>query len=160
MPTQWGQTIWSQFGASIDALKQAVEMCPDDLWEREEYWHLAFHTLFWLDFYLSETPDGFLPPAPFTLDEMDPERVMPERSYTRNEMFMYLTHCREKCRNVVSGITDDHAASPSGFERLNPTIGELHLYNLRHVQHGAAQLNLQLRWDIDKAPGWVFRANN
>jgi len=32
------------------------------------------------------------------------------------------------------------------------------LYNLRHVQHHAAQLNLILRQTIDSAPPWVGRA--
>jgi hypothetical protein len=31
------------------------------------------------------------------------------------------------------------------------------LYNLRHVQHHAAQLNLILRQTVDAAPRWVGR---
>jgi hypothetical protein len=36
-------------------------------------------------------------------------------------------------------------------------VGELVLYNLRHVQHHAAQLNLILRQVVDAAPGWVSK---
>ncbi len=158
MTTQWGRTLWSQFGAAIDALKAAIELFPDDVWRRQEVWYLAYHTLFWLDCYLSERPDAFEPPHPFTLGELDPEGVLPERMYSRDELLAYLAHCREKCRSTVGDITDRHAASPCGFDRLGLTIGELHLYNLRHVQHGAAQLNLHLRQSIEKAPGWIFRA--
>jgi uncharacterized damage-inducible protein DinB len=35
---------------------------------------------------------------------------------------------------------------------------ELLLYNMRHVQHHAAQLNLILRQTIDSAPRWVGKA--
>jgi uncharacterized damage-inducible protein DinB len=35
------------------------------------------------------------------------------------------------------------------------TIFELLLYNMRHVQHHAAQLNLLLRQGINDAPRWV-----
>jgi uncharacterized damage-inducible protein DinB len=35
---------------------------------------------------------------------------------------------------------------------------ELLLYNMRHVQHHAAQLNLILRQKTESAPGWVARA--
>jgi len=34
---------------------------------------------------------------------------------------------------------------------------ELLLYNMRHVQHHAAQLNLMLRQAVDSAPGWVAK---
>jgi hypothetical protein len=39
-------------------------------------------------------------------------------------------------------------------------VAELFLYNLRHVQHGAAQLNLILRQAIDSAPRWVARTKS
>lgn len=160
MPTSWGQILWSQFGASIDALKKAVEMCPDALWQQEKFWYLTYHTLFWLDCYLSETPEGFAPLEPFTLGEMDPSGVMPERAYTKDEMLDYLAHCRSKCEDVVSAINDEHAASPNGFDNPRLTVGEFHLHNMRHVQHGAAQLNLQLRQHINDAPSWVFKAED
>ena len=32
------------------------------------------------------------------------------------------------------------------------------LYNMRHVQHHAAQLNLLLRQSTNSAPDWVARA--
>jgi len=35
------------------------------------------------------------------------------------------------------------------------SFSELLIYNLRHVQHGAAQLNLMLRNTIDNAGRWV-----
>jgi len=42
---------------------------------------------------------------------------------------------------------------------MDYSVLELLIYNLRHVQHHAAQLNLILRQDIDAAPEWVSRAN-
>jgi uncharacterized damage-inducible protein DinB len=37
-------------------------------------------------------------------------------------------------------------------------FAELLLYNVRHVQHHAAQLSLILRQTTDSAPGWVGHA--
>jgi hypothetical protein len=37
------------------------------------------------------------------------------------------------------------------------SVFELLLYNLRHVQHHAAQLNLILRQQVDAAASWVGR---
>ena len=44
------------------------------------------------------------------------------------------------------------------FARFELTFAELLLYNMRHTQHHAAQLNLILRQETDAAPGWVAAA--
>ena len=159
--------IGRQLGASIDMLDNAMAACPDALWDdgsgAHAFWYFAFHTLFWLDLYLSESAEGFTPPAPFTLDETDPAGVMPERVYSKDELQAYLEHCRRKCRVTIAALTDETAGrrfrsfeGSSGFW-TDVTIGEMLLYNLRHVQHHAAQLNLILRQSVDDAPRWVAR---
>jgi len=154
--------VWSQFGAAIDMLGNAVDHCPDALWgdrsKKPEYWYLVFHTLFWLDLYLSGPVEGFKPPAPYGLEELDPAGVLPDRVYTKAEMKTYLGHCRAKCRSVVESLTDARAAERLQFGRGEGSFVELLLYNMRHVQHHTAQLNLILRQEIDSAPGWVARA--
>jgi hypothetical protein len=81
--TTWSSVLWTQFGAAVDMLENAVLECPDEPWSdrarRQEYWYVAYHTLFWLDLYLSGAVEGFAPPAPFTLDELDPAGLLPER---------------------------------------------------------------------------------
>ena len=154
--------IWQQFGAAVDMLENAMLACPDELWSdrsrRPEFWYVAYHTLFWLDLYLSDSAEGFAPPAPFTLDELDPEGLMPERPYTRDELQIYLEHGRQKCRAKIEALTDEKARQRFRFGRRDFSTTELLLYNMRHVQHHAAQLNLILRQTIDSAPGWVATA--
>ena len=157
------QAVWGQFGAAIDALEGAITACPEGLWGEgatpHAFWYLVFHALFWLDLYLSGAPEGFRPPAPFTLDELDPDGIYPERIYTRAELQSYLEHTRRKCRVVIAEMTDERAAQPSGFERLGVNHAELLIYNLRHVQHHAGQLQLLLRQRTDSAPRWVRRTS-
>jgi len=40
-------------------------------------------------------------------------------------------------------------------ESKNFSFLEILLYNMRHIQHHVAQLNLYLRQTIDRAPKWV-----
>lgn len=131
---------------------------PDQLWSdsarQPEFWYVAFHTLFWLDAYLSDSLDGFAPPEPFGQEELDSEK-MPPRSYTKAELQTYLEHGRTKCRQTIQNLTEEKAAQRCGFEWLDLSFAELLLYNMRHVQHHSAQLNLMLRQTIDSAPGWV-----
>jgi len=154
--------IWSQFGAAIDMLENAMRACPDELWydrsRKPEFWYVAFHTLFYLDLYLSDTDVGFTPPPPFTLDEMDPAGIMPERPHTKEDLFNYLDHGREKCRRTVADLTADKAVQRCGFYWLELSVAELMLYNMRHVQHHAGQLNMMLRQATDSAPRWVRKA--
>ena len=159
MDASWKAAIWGQFGAAIDMLENAVVACPDELWgdrtRRPEFWYLVFHTLFWLDLYLTGRKEGFAPPAPYTLDELDPAGLLPDRVYSKAELRAYLEHGRRKCRATIAGLTEERARDRNGAQGPEISFGELLLYNLRHVQHHAAQLNLMLRQTIDSAPGWV-----
>jgi hypothetical protein len=156
MDTALKETLWKQFGASIDMLENAVKACPPGLWDgRSQFWYITYHTLFFLDYYLTPEPDNFSPPSPFSLSEMDPSGIMPERVYSVEELLSYLQHCRQKCHDVIAGLTDERAAKRWINERRNYNTIEILLYNMRHVQHHAAQLNLLLRQTINDAPKWV-----
>jgi hypothetical protein len=168
--TFWSVAIWQQFGAAIDMLDDAARACPDKLWSARmwndastqagfsEFWYVLFHTLFYLDLYLSGKEEGFTPPAPFTLDELDPAGRLPERVYTKVELSSYLAHGRRKCQATIESLTDETAAQPCSFHWLKMSIGELLLYNMRHVQEHAAQLNLFLGQEISSTNHWVSRA--
>jgi len=165
--TFWKSVFWQQFGAAIDMLESAIRACPDGVWsdpsKRPEwlsndvvgFWYVIYHTLFFLDLYLSGSPEGFAPPPPFNLDEMDPAGLLPERPFTKEELQTYLEHCREKCRGVIESLTEQRARERCGFEWLDLSVAELLLYNMRHVQHHTGQLNLILRHATASAPKWV-----
>lgn len=160
----WREVLWRQFGAAIAMLENALLACPDELWSdrsrQPEYWYVVFHTLFFLDLYLSESLDEFAPPAPFGLEELDPAGVLPPRVYTKEELHTYLQHCRVKCRATIAALTVEQAGEERGFGSIRGSVVELLIYNLRHVQHHAAQLNLILRQETDSAPGWVVSARS
>jgi hypothetical protein len=157
------EALARQFGAAIDMLENAIHACPDPLWSAgppwQQFWYLASHTLFWLDYYLADAPEAFRPRAPFGLEEMDPAGVLPPRAFTRAELLGYLAHARARCRAVMAALDDESAARPCGFPRRDGSVFELHLYNLRHVQHHAAQLQLLLRQGGAEPPRWVSRSD-
>jgi hypothetical protein len=156
----WRSAIRQQFHAAIDMLANAIEACPDSLWfsqGRGAFWYLAFHDLFWLDFYLSLIGESrFRPPQPFGLTEFEDD-VLPEPAYAKDQLLGYLDHCRRKLDGVMTGMTEAWVASPCPCEYREMSNGELLLYNMRHVQHHAAQLNLLLRQKTDSAPRWVSK---
>ena len=166
----WKTSLWQQFGAAIDMLDNALATCPDDMWRSPlwseepsgyaEFWYLGYHTLFWLDLYLSGAVEGFSPPAPFTLDELDPAGIVPETPYTKAELQAYLAQCRKKCQTTLEDLTDERAQECCQFGWGKTTFAELLLYNMRHVQEHAAQLSLFLGQQRSLAAGWVAKVMN
>lgn len=151
------ESLWKQFGASIDMLENALMACPDELWDTDtKFWHITYHTLFFLDYYLTDEPLNFSPPAPFTMSEMEGE--FPERAYTKDELLNYLNYGRQKCRALIANLTEESALKRFVDDLADDPTIEILLYNLRHVQHHVGQLNLLLRQGINDAPDWVGQA--
>ncbi|MEX2161415.1 MAG: DinB family protein [Anaerolineales bacterium] len=150
--------LWHQYGAAIDDLEYVLRDCPDELWEEmlwddhadqwvargfSKFWYLGYHVLFWLDLYLFGAEEGFAPPAPFDLVEMHANESLP-RIYSREELLHYLAACREKCKDIVLGMTEEEARRMCKFPWGELPYGELQLYNLRHVAEHGSQLRMFL----------------
>ncbi len=141
-------------------LENAVQACPDELWgdrsQHLQFWYIAYHALFWLDLNLSGTTEGFAPPPPFTLSELDPSGTLPERVYTKAEILGYLEYERAKSRETIQTLTDErmHVSWRFPWWREAMSLGEVLLFTMRHVQEHAAQLGLLLGQTDNLPPGW------
>lgn len=154
--------IWQQFGASIDMLDYAMRACPDELWTASlwkgpdgeqvysQFWYRVYHTLFWLDLYLSGSSyEDFTPPAPFT------RGVLPEKPYTKGQLRVYLEHGRGKCQATIEALTDEKARQLCKYDWGEVRFFDLLLYNMRHVQEHGAQLNMFLGQHDIAVNDWV-----
>lgn len=161
MDAIWKNSLWSQFGAAIDMLDNAVVACPASSWGEHTgsaFWYVAYHTLFWLDLYLTGAVAGFAPPAPFALEELDPTGLLPPRVYAKEELRAYLAHCRQKCWAIIDALTPEQTARRCQFSWGEVSFAELLLYNMRHVQEHASQLALMLGQTTAATPGWITKA--
>jgi len=145
--------IWKQFGAALDMLENALVKCPNTLWDDDnKFWYNAYHCLFFTDYDLTTDPENFHPPEPYTMSEMDPSGIMPERTYTKEELIAYLGHSREKARKL---IMQDIADMRWNNGRRNYSMTEHLLHSMRHVQHHTGQLNMMLGKINHDLPIWV-----
>ena len=130
------------------------------MWPDEEdaryghFWFIAYHTLFWLDLYLTGSSDGFLPPAPFI------RGALPDQPYTQDQVRAYLAHCREKCRATIEDLTAERAQQRCPFRWMEPTFLELQLYCMRHVMEHAGQLGYFLGQQGVAGIDWVSQARD
>jgi len=150
--------LWRQFSVAIDRLGDALRDCPEELWEKRlwedepgqwvaagfaAFWYQGYHALFWLDLYLTGAEEGFLPPAPFDLVEMQAGETLP-RTYRREELLGYLALCRQRCQATIDTLTPESASRLCKFPWGEVPFAELLLYTMRHVQEHAGQLHMFL----------------
>jgi hypothetical protein len=157
--------VTNQFEAAFCTLNACIDRCPEELWDRPVGSYpvslVAFHTLFFADFYL-EANETSIRTQQFHqeqalvfagYEQLEPRE--PVGRYEKGFIKAYLEHCRQKAIRVVAAETEASLKGPSGFARRNCTRAELHVYNMRHVQHHAAQISLRLRLDADIDIPWV-----
>lgn len=159
-----------QYEASLSMLNLAVDGCPDASWNasvaRWKFCQVAFHATFFTDLYLQPGDDiDALKRQAFHVERRADFRDYEELGdrpqvllYERKFVLSYLQNVRRKAQETIARETAEVLAGPSGFHWRLCSRAELHVYNIRHVQHHAAQLSLRLRLDADVDIPWVGHA--
>lgn len=172
------ESLWKNFAAVIDMLKNIIVICPDEIWEKEKkIFYMTYHTLIFLDYGLTNPVKDFQTNVPYTIsdpDHLPPDAiddVIPNEFYSKKELQAYISIIREKCKNLIMHtpvekfsdrwINDDeinmHGLCSSLTIKYN--LLEILLYNFRHVQHHVAQLNLLLRQKANVATDWISHSD-
>lgn len=160
--------ISNQMKAGLDTLKYCIEICPDSEWQKAHkdapFSQVAFHTLFYADFYLGKDSVPFKEQSFHTShidifkDYEEMEDKIPQNLYEKQFCFDYLTHCITKLKTTVEAETKETLAGESGINFRKITRAELYIYNLRHIQHHAAQLGLRIQLVTGKEMPWFSGA--
>lgn len=157
--------IANQFDATFCTLHTCIDRCPDATWDAPvinlAFCQVAFHTLFFADYYLSPTESLFRQ-QPFHLDNPhifrnyeELEDRPPVLMYNKSSVTAYLHHCRNKATSVLTEETTASLQAPCGFPRKEYSRAELHISNVRHLQHHAGQLSMRLRIDANVEIPWI-----
>ncbi|MGA2504657.1 MAG: DinB family protein [Anaerolineales bacterium] len=143
------QIIQCQYLAALEMLKQAIVKCPPELWnareDKNKFWHVAFHALFYTHLYLQDAEKDFQPwenhrdeyqfmgqtPWP----PHDPPKI--GDPYIREDVLAYLEIVQKQIRERVPAL---YLEAPSGFDWLPFGKLELQFYNLRHLQQHVGEL--------------------
>ncbi|MES2108376.1 MAG: hypothetical protein V4577_06510 [Bacteroidota bacterium] len=155
----------SQYRAGLKMLAETIEKCPDDLWEGNNYgaayWRIVYHALFYTAFYLSESVDTFIPwekhlPDYNQLGTVNHENkpVVIATTYTKAGLLSYAQFISE---NLEEAVNRTNEGDESGFPWIPMDKFELHLYNIRHLQHHIGQLIERLHHNGISGINWVGR---
>ncbi|EAQ80796.1 DinB family protein [Blastopirellula marina] len=157
--------LTGQYQASLWMLQRCLEQCPGAAWDQPvanlKFCQAAFHALFFTDYYLCASPADLKlqtfhqqHAAEFRdYEEMEPRQQ--RWTYDRAFLRSYVQHCRTKSIEVIQQETAESLAAACGFAPKTFSRAELHVYNIRHIQHHAAQLSLRLRLDFDEDISWL-----
>ena len=157
-------TTMNQFEAAFCTLNACIEQCPASAWNAPvvnlQFCQVVFHTLFFADYYLGENEETFRQ-QPFHIarkeifrDYEELEDRQQTLTYDKPATQTYLADCRGKAAEVIAAETADSLSTECGFARREFSRAELHIVNIRHIHHHAAQLSLRLRIDLNEAIPW------
>jgi hypothetical protein len=164
------QLLGNQYEAALGTLNLCVVRCPEQSWNecvaKWKFCQAAFHAVFFADLYLQPTDDveAFKRQVFHVEHKADfrdyeelqdrPQVLLYEKAFVLD----YLQHVRRKAQETSARESADVLAGGSGFHWRKCSRAELHVYNIRHVQHHAAQLSLRLRLDSALDIPWVGHA--
>jgi hypothetical protein len=149
-------------------LRQSIALCPDPVWTGSEHrnapWQIAYHTLFFAHLYSRRSEHDFTPWEGHQAENQNPDAIpgppdpdsdlphMPE-PYSREQVLAYCDFCDA----IVDASVDvmDVLASESGFHWYPIPKLDHQIVNVRHIQHGAAQLADRVRAATDTGVDWV-----
>lgn len=160
-------SLLSQYRASLQMHRNAIEACPDSVWVDEAYrnrsWNLSYHVLFYTHLYASRSEEAFAPwdKGRMNLQYMGRLPYPPHTElelgtpYSKAAMLEYASFVE---RVLMQALPGEDLGAESGFEWLPFRRFELHLYNLRHLQHHTGQLSDRLQSATGAGVRWVGRA--
>jgi len=157
----------SQYHATLAMLREAVERCPEELWDSSEhtnaFWQIAYHALFFTHLYMQPDEAAFVPWLGHQSDVQHPDGIagpadpasdlplVPE-PYTRPQVLAYVEFCEGLIDAAVEAL--DLEGRESGFHWYPIPKFEHQLVNLRHLQHHAGQLADRLRNEEGVGVDW------
>lgn len=148
--------LTGQFEAALSMMDHCIRACPPEHWEGKiangSFRWVAYHTLFWLDLYLSPGDENAFVLRDLHARGGDERQPGASPGLGKEETLAYVAICREKILQILAAETAESLQGPSILSRRNITRGELHIYNIRHVQHHSGQLSAYLR-RVDPALG-------
>lgn len=146
---EFTKIIQSQYHATLNMLRQALEKCPESLWDtppdQNQFWHVTYHALFYTHLYLQpdasdfkawikhQTDTELLARKPWAPEE----ELAPCRPYSLAELIEYLEFCHTQVDQIVNELNFE---APSGFPWLPFGKLELQFYSIRHLQQHIGEL--------------------
>jgi hypothetical protein len=148
------------YRAVFSMLRETLNLCPDELWDDRSlgeppFWQQLYHSLWWLDFYISQSPSSFhFPAIAGEKDHQMGDEAGPAPAC--QQMADYLETVSQRCADALAGLSDAYLDGENTFPWTGATLAHRLVYNLRHAQHHVGGLNALLARTCGKSARWVI----
>lgn len=160
-----------QFTSAMLMLRETLHNTPQTLWEKQMWvvvgenpvfsqpWYIFYHTLFFADLYLQTTDEGYAPPAPFNLDELDPAGIPPGKVFNKTDLEVFITYILAKSDAIFPKMTNEKALRVAEFSwGFKLPYFELVIDNIRHIQEHSAQCSMFIGQYASHKQKWISGA--
>ena len=151
--------IHEQYGAAINMLESVINNCPEEIWDDRTsdppFWQVAYHTMYFLDWYLArskEERETFKSKYNAAYRNLD---TLPRDTINRDQLLPYLFDIKGKAKRRFETLTLDELNQPSIFEWHGTSVLSSLFYNIRHVMLHIGALNSRLLRKGVKLDNWV-----
>lgn len=150
---RWEESMWpvprtDPWVWPAPGTEPVLERTDESIQQFSAFWVVAYHCLWFLDFYVTADPSGFESPEyvrggpeemPWPADGAAP---LADRVVSRNDLLAYVDHGRRQVRARIETASDDDFAARCGprHPHAGKTLRELLDVNLDHVREHGAQL--------------------
>ena len=165
------EILESQYKAALQMLRQTIEKIPSDQWNNNEYknpnWQIAYHAIWATRFYLGANGESFVPwekaiegaeSLGGTQAWENPEEGVKVEGFNSKEKLLSFIDDIEV--SLIQAISTLPLSENSGFEWYPYSRPELHINNIRHVQHHTAQLIERMKTKGITGFPWAIDGNS
>jgi hypothetical protein len=152
----------SQYQASLAMLSQAIEACPDALWnapeDKNKFWQTAYHALYFTHVYAAESETAAIPWDKHR-EGYEDHTTADREPYDKETVLEYLGFCRRQVAERVPQLKLDEM---EGVDEPEMTLLELQIYSIRHIMQHTGELleRLSARTDVEDIDwvGWMHNS--
>ncbi|MFW9993768.1 MAG: DinB family protein [Candidatus Odinarchaeota archaeon] len=161
-------SIREQYGATFKMLENVINKCPDSFWNDSKngppFYKIVYHTMFFIDLYLSRTKEERTSFTP-RFSKQEDYRISPENfsnpqepTLSKSDVLDYLHDLKIKGKKRIESLTLQELINESVFEWHGSSILSSMLYNLRHVMLHIGALQVRLRMQGIEFENWVSQS--
>ena len=131
----------SQYRAALEMLKQTIVQCPESIWnaanDKNKFWQVAFHALYFTHEYLAESYETFTPWIKHRDGYEDFPAPQGGEPYDKESILAYLAFCQQEVAERVPRLKLEE---PDGHGDRSLNTLELQIYSIRHLMQHTGEL--------------------
>jgi hypothetical protein len=122
-------------------LKEAIIACPDALWnapeDRNKFWHVVYHTLFFTHLYAADSAESFVPWRQHRDGYEEFDGPPDDAPYDKATLLEYLAFCR---RHLPERLPQLDLWAREGHEDRTLLTLERQINSIRHLMQHVGEL--------------------